>query len=212
MSMLGLEVSVQTDVQSKLAAMVDRIKKPRPALAMIGKLAAMGMEENIKAGGEIDRVTKTATWPPTVDGGKPLFRTGRLAKSISWYVTDDSRDVKIGTRAFFARVHQDGMTIHAKKGKYLKFQIGDRWVQKESVTIPARPFIVLTTRTLTYAVPVLINYIITGYINHAPERGGNFDDYRSGARRPIRMAPKANTGLRIPYLGPPGSRKKGQGV
>ena len=45
----------------------------------------------------------------------------------------------------YAATHQfgDERTIRAKKGKHLKFQIGDRWISKPqvSVKIPAREFL-----------------------------------------------------------------------
>lgn len=47
----------------------------------------------------------------------------------------------IGTNVEYAGVHEYGATIKAKNKPYLRFNIGGRWVQKKSVTIPARPFL-----------------------------------------------------------------------
>lgn len=45
----------------------------------------------------------------------------------------------IWTDRIYARVHEFGATITAKRGPYLIFQIDGQWVQVRSVTIPARP-------------------------------------------------------------------------
>lgn len=76
-------------------------------------------------------------------GGKTLIRTSALKTSIK--SESSSAGLAVGTNLIYAATHQfgDERTIRAKNGKYLKFKIGDRWVNKPSVrvTIPARPFL-----------------------------------------------------------------------
>lgn len=74
--------------------------------------------------------------------GTPLNDTGNLKKSIQQ--TYDASTAKVGTNEPYAAIHQFGGVITPKKGKYLIFKIGDRWVMTDKVTIPARPFLTLT--------------------------------------------------------------------
>lgn len=82
-------------------------------------------------------------WKPSLraqlEGGQTMLDSGQLVSSIAHLAGRDQ--VEVGTNKIYAAVHQLGMTIHAKNVKNLKFRIGDRWVSKPSVTIPARPFI-----------------------------------------------------------------------
>lgn len=79
-------------------------------------------------------------WAPLKlrQGGKPLLDTGRLRNSFS--VQTESSGFRIGTNFIGAAVHQYGATITAKRAKFLKFKASRKgpWVQKKSVTIPAR--------------------------------------------------------------------------
>lgn len=86
-------------------------------------------------------------WKPSVRaerrGGKTLTKTAGLKNSIR--AQADESQAAVGTNLVYAATHQFGAerTIRAKKGRYLKFQIGDRWVSVPSVrvNIPARPFL-----------------------------------------------------------------------
>lgn len=86
-------------------------------------------------------------WKPSVraaaQGGKTLTKTAGLKNSIR--AQADSSGAAVGTNLAYAATHQfgDERTIRAKKGRYLRFRIGDRWVSVPSVrvNIPARPFL-----------------------------------------------------------------------
>ncbi|MCL4514147.1 MAG: phage virion morphogenesis protein [Firmicutes bacterium] len=86
-------------------------------------------------------------WPPSrrarEGGGQTLVDTARLKNSITYRARPDQ--VAIGTNVIYAAVMQGKddkpTTIRAKRKKYLKFKVGDRWLVKKSVKIPARPFI-----------------------------------------------------------------------
>lgn len=72
-------------------------------------------------------------------GGKTLLDTGRLRASITHRPARDR--VEVGTNVRYAAVHQLGATVTAKTPKGLRFKIGNAWVTKRQVTIPARPFL-----------------------------------------------------------------------
>ena len=86
-------------------------------------------------------------WVPSIraqkQGGKTLISSGQLKTSIK--AESDSTGAAVGTNLIYAATHQfgDERTIRAKKSKYLRFQIGDKWVSVPSVrvSIPARPFL-----------------------------------------------------------------------
>lgn len=86
-------------------------------------------------------------WKPSIratqKGGKTLTKSTALKTSIK--AKADSTDAAVGTNLIYAATHQfgDERTIRAKKSKYLKFQIGGKWVSVPSVrvNIPARPFL-----------------------------------------------------------------------
>ncbi len=86
-------------------------------------------------------------WKPSIrvarQGGKTLTRSVGLKNSIK--AQADGTGAAIGTNLVYAATHQfgDERTIRAKESKYLRFQIGDRWVSVPSVrvSIPARPFL-----------------------------------------------------------------------
>lgn len=77
-------------------------------------------------------------------GGKTLIASAQLRNSIK--VKSDASGFAVGTNVKHAATHQfgeSGRTIRAKTSKGLHFQVGGRWVTKQSVkvSIPARPFL-----------------------------------------------------------------------
>ena len=91
-------------------------------------------------------------WTPLVSRvGKPLLDTGaHLRNTLTPKVTPTG--FIISTPFPGAAVHQDGATITAKNARMLRFRMGGArprgygkgqtggWVSKQSVTIPARPY------------------------------------------------------------------------
>lgn len=78
-------------------------------------------------------------WKPTKRGGNILVKTSHLRDFI---VSDsDETEVVIGTNTKYAAIHQFGGEIKAKTQKYLRFKVGNNWISKESVNIPARPYL-----------------------------------------------------------------------
>ncbi len=81
---------------------------------------------------------RASAWPKRKGGSNPLMiRSGDLRQGIHMQVVGET--VVVGSPTKYAAIHQLGGTITAKSG-LLKFKIGDKWVSKKSVTIPARPF------------------------------------------------------------------------
>jgi len=92
-------------------------------------------------------------WPPNLEGTPILYRTGRhLHDSIASSSSGTSGE--FGAAWEFAHVHQDGMTItprdfFATRGHFLggslAFTIKGKTVFAKKVTIPARPFVGVST-------------------------------------------------------------------
>lgn len=85
-------------------------------------------------------------WKPSIratQGGKTLTKSAGLKNSIK--AQADGAGAAVGTNMVYAATHQfgDERTIRAKKSRYLRFRLGDRWVSVPSVrvNIPARPFL-----------------------------------------------------------------------
>lgn len=72
------------------------------------------------------------------DGGKTLQDKGHLRDSYTYNLFGGEEGVEVGSNLIYAAIHHEGGEIKGKNGK-LKFRIGNSWVQKEKVVIPARP-------------------------------------------------------------------------
>jgi phage virion morphogenesis protein len=88
------------------------------------------------------------TWKPSQrairDQGLTLLDHGHLRSSLTWLAGRDQ--VEVGTSKIYAAIHQFGGTIHAKNVPLLRFKIGDHWISKPSVFMPARPFLGIDER------------------------------------------------------------------
>lgn len=76
-------------------------------------------------------------------------RTGMLRNSISlrrFYQLEPGGEgvavIGAGNKGVpYAAIHEYGGTIKPKVQKYLRFKIGERWITKKVVVIPARPYL-----------------------------------------------------------------------
>lgn len=68
-----------------------------------------------------------------------LTESGRLRDSINDQAGRD--EVRVGSNVIYAGVHQLGATIVPKNASHLFFRIGGRLVKADSVTLPARPYL-----------------------------------------------------------------------
>lgn len=76
-------------------------------------------------------------------GHSLLVGEGHLQNSIQNYTTADR--VTVGSNLIYAAIHQFGGTIVPKNAEHLVFMLGDRKVFAQSVTIPARPWLGLSS-------------------------------------------------------------------
>lgn len=76
-------------------------------------------------------------------GNKILSRSGDLKKSIDFVAQTDCVLVGPGGGLPYARIHQLGGVIRPKRAKALMVPCGNRILKLKSVTIPARPYLVV---------------------------------------------------------------------
>lgn len=138
--MVSIRITVDDkEVRQALTRLDAAGRDLKPAMSAIGSYLETATREHFQSGQAPDG----AAWKPSiralVTGGKTLFDTGRLAQSVVSEATD--RAVEVGTNVIYAAIHQFGGTIRGKAGK-LKFRLANgQFVTKDAVTIPARPFL-----------------------------------------------------------------------
>ena len=75
-------------------------------------------------------------------GKKILTDSGRLQNSISYRAS--GRSLVIGTNLIYARIHQEGGVIKAKRARALMIPLGNgRVIFRKRVVIPARPYLLI---------------------------------------------------------------------
>jgi phage virion morphogenesis protein len=115
-----------------------RVRQTQELAEAIGEALVSGTQDRFEA----EEAPDGTSWKPSirarVEGGKTLTDTAGLKNSIG-YAASPSR-VVVGTNKVYAAIHQQGGTIKGKRGK-LKFKVAGRFAQKDSVTIPARPYL-----------------------------------------------------------------------
>jgi phage gpG-like protein len=110
------------------------------------------IHKNFDVGGRYDIQNGVAVggnrkWRPSLRakmGGQTLLDKGRLRDSVRVRIINGGRDVNISANTPYAAIHQFGGVIHARNAPYLRFRLPTgQWVSVKSVTIPARPYLVV---------------------------------------------------------------------
>ena len=85
-------------------------------------------------------------WRRSISGGRTLVKSGDLIRSITSVAS--ARGLRISTRLKYARIHNRGGVIRARRD-FLKFRVNGSFVQKRSVTIPKRQYLIETGQPLS---------------------------------------------------------------
>ncbi len=101
----------------------------------VGEIVKFDIEENF----ENESSSFGVMWKKSHRAGKTLSDSGRLNSSFSINATVSR--VEVGTNLEYAPIHQFGGIIKAKTDKGLRFKVNGKFARKQSVTIPARPFL-----------------------------------------------------------------------
>lgn len=134
LSLAGAEAALAT-----LGRAAARAAQPRNLFDAIGASLVTSTERRF----EQERAPDGSPWPPSIrarmEGGRTLFESGRLARSLTHNASDSG--VEVGTNALYGAIHQLGGTIRPVSAERLVFRIGNRTIFATEVTLPARPYL-----------------------------------------------------------------------
>lgn len=102
-------------------------------------------------------------WQPNRAGTSTLYRSGTLARSVDYSASGEA--AIIGSGLIYAGVHQNGAVIRPKKAKRLVFRLGNRTIFARKVTIPARPYLGISSENaedILDAVAVFLRRVLGG--------------------------------------------------
>lgn len=143
------------EVRSAFTRMVANASESRGYLSAIGEALKNTTKMRFASGTD----PGGAAWAPVIRGGAPLRNTGaHLMNAVNYRVGSDH--VEIGVPPAWGAVHQFGATIQARNAKYLRFKVGNRWVRKKQVTVPARPFLGISTEDRAEILDILRKYLL----------------------------------------------------
>ncbi|PJK29333.1 phage virion morphogenesis protein [Minwuia thermotolerans] len=144
---MALQLTIDVDGFERARGGLRRLRQAGEDLTPIMRSIAGQMESHTVGHFDTETAPDGRPWKPSLraraEGGRTLTDAGRLRRSITSSATADTASV--GTNLVYAAIHQTGGQIRAKTKKGLVFRIGGAWVRKREVTIPARPFIGLST-------------------------------------------------------------------
>lgn len=155
MSAGGFQIEVtDASLLAALRALSGAIADPSPIMRDI---AALG-ESTTRLRFRTQTGPDGKPWKPSlraqITGGRTLTQDGHLAASIS---ARSGRDwAEWGANRIYAAIHQFGGIIRAKNAKALRFALaGGGFATVQSVKIPARPFLGLSTDDVTDIVEII---------------------------------------------------------
>lgn len=154
--MSGVQIAVEVRGLEDVVAKLTRLSSFNRAL-VLESLGAM-VESQTRRRIESEKTSPDgAAWKPNRAGTSILKRAGLLLASIHYRVSGD--EVRIGTGMIYGAIHQFGGTIVPKNARKLVFQGLNGLVFADQVTIPARPYLGVSSANLAEMRPVLISAI-----------------------------------------------------
>ena len=136
-----------TEIEKYLLELAKKAENLRPVMKNIAGILAYSTEENFKSEGRPDKwkdladSTKKQREKKRHWAGQILQVTGQLASSVNTYY--DNNSAVIGSNLDYAAIHQLG----GEAGK------------NQSVTIPARPYILLQNEDQKNIIDEITNYL-----------------------------------------------------
>lgn len=154
--MNGVAITIEVHDLAAANALIARFASLDEA-ALLQAIGVIGEAQTRKRIQEEKTAPDGAAWAPNREGGSILHRSGEhLADSLAFEV--GAGEVSWGASWEYAHVHQDGAVIHAK-GKALSFVSGGKRRFAKRVTIPARPFVGLSTANGTEIEEVVVDWL-----------------------------------------------------
>ncbi|MEC9247321.1 MAG: phage virion morphogenesis protein [Pseudomonadota bacterium] len=110
-----------------------------PRLELMEGIGRLVQEQTRRRIEEEKTAPDGSAWKPNHAGTSILYQSGALSASIDYRATETTS--LVGSGLIYARIHQNGGVITAKNAKALAFQIGNRLVMTNSVTMPRRQYL-----------------------------------------------------------------------
>lgn len=166
-----------TEAQAAFRRLERAVADTTPTMRAIGTGLQSNTHDRMDAGQGPDG----AGWPalnPTYAAGKRgpgILRESGMRGGLQGSITyrASRSEVEVGTNKIYGAIHQFGGTIKAKGSSKLAFKMGGRFIRTESVTIPARPYLGISSDD-----QVMILDVIEGALARALGSGSS-----SGGRR-----------------------------
>lgn len=142
--MAGVAIDVRIEdwgVQQAFTQLITIMGNTTPVMAAIGEGLVSSTHRRFVAQKSPDGMK----WAPLHPAYRAIKRnsrilteSGRLRGSINAQASNDM--VRVGTNVIYAAIHQFGGTIVPRSARFLFFRLSSGLVQASSVTLPARPF------------------------------------------------------------------------
>jgi phage virion morphogenesis protein len=140
--MAGMRFTLEFDDETVARALGELVRRGADLSPAMAEIAQAGETSTLHRF-ETETGPDGSPWRPslraTEENGQTLTDSAQLRNSISSRF--DATSAEWGSNKIYAPTHQFGATIRAKTARGLRFKIGNRWVVKQSVTIPPRPFL-----------------------------------------------------------------------
>ncbi len=159
--MTGVTLKVDDqDVLAALGALAEAAEDLAPVLKAIGEDWQASTKRRIEVE-EDPNGTRWAALNPLYARDKKgpgiLRESGQLFGSIVYEVAGN--ELEVGTNRPHARVHQFGAKIVPKTAAALVFQMGGETFRRQSVTVPARPFLGISVADREAALDAIADYL-----------------------------------------------------
>lgn len=166
-----VEITVNdAEIRAALGRAAEATRELTSLMDLIGAALVASTQQRF----EVQRSPAGVPWKQSLRAqsvsGQTLVDSGRLRASIT-HRPSASR-VEVGTNVNYAAVHQFGATIRAKTAKGLRFRIGDRFVIKRQVTVPARPFLGIDAADREEIVAITTDWLRARVVRQGPAGGG----------------------------------------
>lgn len=93
-------------------------------------------------------------------------QSSNLRNSIAYRIEDEGMTGIVGTNVSaipYARIHEFGGEIKAKRAKFLRFNIGGKWFSKKSVIMPKRSYLRSALKDLDFKIQGTIIESLRGF-------------------------------------------------
>jgi phage virion morphogenesis protein len=161
-----------TQAQAGFARLAAVMADTRPVMRAIGTGLVASTQDRFDAGHDPDGAPWKALNPVYASGkrGPGILREkgmrGGLQGSITYRA--GTSDVQVGTNKVYGAIHHFGGVIRPKHGGKLVFKLGNRVVHAKSVTIPARPYLGISSQD-----QVMILDVVEGALARATASGSS---------------------------------------